>query len=85
MGEDWPPLPLYHDIPHGRDRRLAAAFVGNLSIIRDEVKLTASVAQATLLDFMAAHGVLTEMGARSGGYAHAKGPPGAAERRVSEM
>jgi hypothetical protein len=64
MGKDGAALPLDHQIPHGRDGRLAPALVGNLSIVRDEVELSATMAEATLLDFMAAHEGLSLLGFR---------------------
>jgi hypothetical protein len=61
VGQDRPALPFVHQVPHGRDRRLATAFVGHLGLIGDEVKLTPSMTEATLLDFMATHGELAGM------------------------
>jgi hypothetical protein len=64
VGEHGAPLPFDHQIPHGRHSSLATALIGNLSVIRDKVKLPAAVTEATLLDFMAAHGELSLLGYR---------------------
>jgi hypothetical protein len=63
VGQDRPSLTFVHQVPHCRDRGLAATLVGNLGVIGDEVKLTASVTEATLLDFVAAHEELAGMDA----------------------
>jgi hypothetical protein len=63
VGKDRPALPFIHQVPHCRDSGLAATLVGNLGVIGDEVKLTASVTEATLLDFVAAHEELAGMDA----------------------
>jgi hypothetical protein len=60
MRQDRPPLTLVHQIPHGRDRRLAPPLVGGLGVVRNEVKFSTSVSDTALLDFMAAHGRLAE-------------------------
>jgi hypothetical protein len=59
VGEDRPAFAFIHQVPHSRDSGLAATLVGDLGIIGDEVKLTASMTEATLLDFVAAHGELS--------------------------
>jgi hypothetical protein len=63
VGEDRPALAFIHQVPHCRDSGLAATLVCNLSVIGNEVKLTASVTEATLLDFVAAHEELAGMDA----------------------
>jgi hypothetical protein len=55
VGEDRPALAFIHQVPHCRDSGLAATVVGDLGVIGDEVKLPASVTEATLLDFVTAH------------------------------
>jgi hypothetical protein len=64
VGKHRAPLPFNHQVPHGRYGRLTTALIGNLSVIRDKVKLPAAVTEATLLDFMAAHGELSLLGYR---------------------
>jgi hypothetical protein len=52
---DWPPLALDHQIPHRGNRLDSTTFVRDLRVVRDEMELSTAVAQAALLDFMAAH------------------------------
>jgi hypothetical protein len=66
VGEHGSPFAFDHQVPHRRHRRLATTLVGKLRIIRDKVKLSAAVTEATLLNFMAAHGELSLMGYSSG-------------------
>lgn len=53
--QNGPPLSFVHQIPHGRYGRLPPALVCHLGIIGYEMKFTAAVVQAALLDFMATH------------------------------
>jgi hypothetical protein len=53
--EHGPALALDHEVPHGWNRLDSAAFIGNLSVVGDEVEFPPPVAEAALLDFMAAH------------------------------
>jgi hypothetical protein len=53
--EDRTPLALDHQIPHRGNRLDPAAFVRNLRVVRHEMELSTTMAEATLLDFMAAH------------------------------
>ncbi len=55
MGQNRAALALDHQIPHGGNRFHAAAFIRNLGVVRDEMKLSPAVAEAALLDLMAAH------------------------------
>src|SRR5215210_3163885 len=57
VGHDRPPLAFDHQIPHRRNRLDATPFVRDLRVIRYEVELSTTVAEAALLDFMAAHKV----------------------------
>ena len=53
--EHGPPLALDHQIPHGGNCLDPAAFVRDLRVVRYEMELSTTVAEAALLDFMAAH------------------------------
>ena len=53
--QDWPPLALDHQIPHGRNRLDPAAFVRDLRVVRHKMELSTTVTETALLDFMAAH------------------------------
>ena len=55
VGKHRTALPFVHQVPHRRNCLLAATLVGNLGIVGNEVKLAATMTQAPLLDFMAAH------------------------------
>lgn len=55
VGQHRATLALVHQVPHRRDRRLAAALVGNLGIVGNEVEFPAAMTKTALLDFMTAH------------------------------
>jgi hypothetical protein len=55
VGENWAALAFIHQVPHCRDGGLATTLIGDLGVIGDEVKLSASVTEAALLDFMVTH------------------------------
>jgi hypothetical protein len=87
VGEHRTTLPFDHQIPHWGYCRLAPPLVGDLSIVRNEVKLTAAVVKASLLDFMAAQfDTRWNETPRSGGWLRARnGPPDQAGCPAREM
>ncbi len=56
-----------HEVPHGRGCLLASSLVGRPAIIGNEVKIAATIVDASLLDFVGAHRIPTtrEPGRRS--------------------
>ena len=49
-----------HQVPHGRDRRLAATLVGRMAVVGHEMEIATAIVDVMLLDLIAAHNDLAD-------------------------